>query len=176
MVRGRKMTITAPTTFWIWTYHLKDHIFDIVKLTPLKIMFLNNYVVVYCFPRMSCDYLCWSCDIRRTKQDLNFKLKVTVTIHDLTAIPSNENRPLFCVFEVCTFLMVCWFLLGPNWSIFWKEWANNYYKWVLFLNHACFQLYTVTLMVHNLSCERPIYTFVLQLKSTKLFINWHSLQ
>ncbi|XP_064386073.1 calcium-dependent secretion activator 2-like isoform X3 [Halichondria panicea] len=34
------------------------------------------------------------------KQDLQFKLKVTVTLHDLTAIPSNENRPLFCVFEV----------------------------------------------------------------------------
>ena len=68
---------------------------------------------MYCIPRVSCDYLYWSCDIRRSavltesgsttvaKQDLQFKLKVTVTLHDLTAIPSNENRPLFCVFEVC---------------------------------------------------------------------------
>lgn len=39
-------------------------------------------------------------NVTSLKHELQFKLKVKVTIHDLTGIPSNENKPLFCVFEV----------------------------------------------------------------------------
>ncbi len=46
-------------------------------------------------------------DTGYSKQDLLFKLKVTVTIHELTAIPSNQNKPLFCVFEVHVCMCMC---------------------------------------------------------------------
>ena len=44
-------------------------------------------------------------NVTSLKHDLQFKLKAKVTIHDLTGIPSSENKPLFCVFEVSLSLL-----------------------------------------------------------------------
>lgn len=39
-------------------------------------------------------------NVASLRQDLQFKLKVKVTIHDLTGLPASDNKPFFCVFEV----------------------------------------------------------------------------
>ena len=58
------------------------------------------YRHVSCDPGRRGSVLTESGNFTVAKQDVQFKLKVTVTIHELTDIPSNENRRLFCAFEV----------------------------------------------------------------------------
>ena len=48
-------------------------------------------------------------NIALTKQDLQLKLQVNVTIHEVCHLPNMEGKPVFCVFEV-TLVFVCLFV------------------------------------------------------------------